>query len=676
MSNSFLQPIDEFHFGTYKPEDVESALDHTEKLAWKRLEALLAVPDKDRTFENTVLAFSESTEEFETVTGVVGHLEGVLGEPWSEAVLMVSERNSKLASAISFHEGLYKALVAVQGRGDYAGSLSRHQQKVLHDAIKAYERNGIALPEEKRTELKEIRLKLSKATTEFGQNTVKVNDQTGVLVEVEADLDGLSQETIGAFRDAAIEKKQAGFWVGFNEPNYHKIMSECRVRATRRSMYEAVMSRGAELNGPLMIEILGLRRRMANLLGYKDFADYILEERMAKDGQTARKLGADLRRYYEEPANRDYRELLQFARKLEDDPTLELDISDTTSGFYYSAQMREAKVGISEQLLREYFLLETVQDKMFSTLSTLYGVTFVKADVPTWHPDVQAYAIYDEQKHHIATVLCDWFARKGKHGGAWMNEYYVADRADGSYAKPHLGYVCANFDPPTKSRPCLLTMRDVETIWHEFGHFMHLAVSRPELIQQSQFACKWDFIEAPSQIMENWVWQPEILTVMAKHYKTGESLPDETLKKLFIGRAFEVATKAMRQLNLGEVDLALHIDFDADKDGDPIAYARQIKAKFCPVPVWEKDAWIATFTHIFAGGYAAAYYSYKWAEAIEADLFSRFLKEGILNPQTGRAYRDEVLAPVGEEEPQVLIKNFLGRDSSIEAMLARDGIKE
>ena len=607
MSNSFLQSVDQFHFGTYKPEDVEPALDQTEKLAWERIERLLAIPDQDRTFENTVLALSRSTREFDTAFGVVAHLEGVLGEAWNETSLLASERASRLMSEIGLHQGIYRALLAVRSQRQYTASLSTHAQKFLADFIDLFERNGIALPKAEQTKLKAMRLKLTKATTQFGVNTVRANDETGILVKTADQLDGLPDDFIEACKAAAKQKRQIGLWVGFSEPNYHKIMSGCRVRATRRAMYEATASRAAGSNSPLITEILKLRREIAVLLGYKDFADYILAERMAKNGTTARKLGSDLQTYYQESAQQEFRDLLQFARELENDPRLELDASDITRGFYYSAKLREATCGISDQELREYFPLEAVREKLFSTLSTLYGVTFEKAVVPTWHPDVAAYAIYDDQKRHIATVLCDWYARKGKHGGAWMNEYYVADRANGDYSQPHLGYVCTNFDAPTKTRPSLLTMWDVETIWHEFGHFMHLAVSRPELIEQSQGACKWDFIEAPSQIMENWVWQPEILTVMARHYQTGKPLPSEVLRRLLASRSFEVATFAMRQLSLGETDLALHIDFDADKDGDPISYARQIKAKFYPVPVWEKDAWIATFTHIFAGGYAAAY---------------------------------------------------------------------
>lgn len=671
--NSLLGPIDELRFGSYRPDDAEAALSRTEQLAWQRLDAIPLLPTEERTFENTVLALTRSTDEFDSAAGLINHLEGVLGEDWRAASNLAAERSASLANDIGFHKGLYQALVDYR---DTKPTLTPAKQRLLDKLVRDYERNGVNLPEDTVARLREVRTRLAAATNEFGQNVVKANDISGISVPDEAALAGLDEAFIASCRDAAQEHGKDGLWVAYSQPAYIKIMVECRVRSTRQAFYRLAVIRANEFNEELAKTILVLRRELAELLGYSNFADYALAERMAKTGATAREFIDSLTERYQELAEAERDELQAFARQLEGDDGLLLDASELDTGldFYFADRYRAEQFGIDEPELRAYFQKDVVIGEMFATLSALYGVTFERIELPGWHSDVETYQIHDQAGHHLATVWCDWYARPGKRPGAWMNQYFVADRTDGSYAKPHLGYVCANFERPAGDLPSLLTLRDIETAWHEFGHFMHLAVNKTELREQSMMSCKWDFVEAPSQIMENWVWQPEILRRLAKHHSTAEPLPDDMIDILIANRNFRVGSKAMRQLSLATVDLALHIDYDPNGPVGMSDYARPIKARLLPVPVDPEDGSANTFAHIFAGGYAAAYYSYKWAEAIQADLFSRFADEGILSPEVGGAYRDLVLARGNEVDPDVLIEDFLGRPTDPDAMLRRDGV--
>ena len=671
QNNSFLHPIDELHFGTYKTEDVQPALEHAEKLAWERLDAVEQIPAEERTFANTVLDFMRATDEFDAIISIVDTHEGQLGGEWNEAYEKAAKRASKLRSKINVHEGLFGALQEYADQ--HQEELQPNFKKLIKEIIRDYKRSGIALPKDKKEHLTSLRLELSETTTKFAQNVVKANDEAALHVTDAAELAGLSESFIAAAKKAAQDKALDGYLIAYNEPNYVKVMSQCSVQATRKTFHEIANTRAADVNPPLADKILALRSEIASMLGYKNYADYALENRMIKNGHIAKAFIADLADRYRPKAQDEHASLVAFAKKFDNNPALELTISDIDSGlnFYYAAKQAETVSGVNEEDLKAFFPIDNVIKGMFETLTTLYGVTFTPSGASVWHDDVTTYDLHNEAGQHIARVWCDWFTRPGKKGGAWMNSYYAAERTGKASDKPHLGYVSANFDRPTDDKPSLLSLRDVETAWHEFGHFMHFALGNTELPEQSMNGCLWDFIEAPSQIMENWVWQPEIMKSMARHHATGEELADETIASLIAARTFRVASSAMRQLYFATVDLGMHTDLGTDS---ALEFSRKIKANFVPIPVAPYEASIASFTHVFAGGYAAAYYSYKWAEAIEADLFSRFKTEGVLNPSTGHAYAAEILSRGDEEEPSVLIENFLGRQATSDAMLQRDGI--
>ncbi len=675
--NTLMHDDGEMHFDKYKPEDVEPALKHYEDTLWQRINNLLKIENEDRDFDNTVLALTGSGEEFYRVVLTAMHLNMVLGEAWEEAALLADEISTRVSNEVDFHQGIYQALLSLESKTEYIKSLSKPKQKLLSDLIRGYKRRGIELPKTKQQELKDIYQKLSKLSLQFEQNIVKADDVSGVLVDNADALEGLDQDFIDSCKQDAEEKNLNGYWIQYSQPNYKKVMSECKIRSTRQKLYEVHISNTEELNKSLSEEILQLRQKVAEILGYENYADYILEDRMAKKLSTVREFIDKLRNYYQDKALAETEELEKFAQQLENDDKLKLEASDIDTGidFYYAMRMREHQNSINFAEIEEYFPLDLVLETMFDTLSTLYNVKFEPIKEATWHKDVDTYAIKDLQNgNHLAIVWCDWYARKGKRTNAWMNSIYSADRAERAENRPHLGLVCANLNSPKADKPSLMSLRDIETVWHEFGHFMHLALSNTELREQDMMDCLWDFVEAPSQIMENWVWQPEIMVKMSKHYKTGKHLPQETIDKLINDRNFMVGNKAMRQLSLSDVDIKLHTEFNSSKDSF-LDFARNIKNTYLTRDVYPQDSSITAFSHILAGGYACGYYSYKWAESIEADLFTRFEKEGVLNPKVGMAYRQEVLSRGNEERPEVLVKDFLGRDSSMDAMLKRDGIE-
>lgn len=673
--NSFFHPVNEVRFGTYKPADVKEALVDALNHAKAVEKAVLAIADKDRTYSNTIQALNDSTDKLNLVAGVVSHLSGVIDGEWDKADILVSEKYASFAAQRGLNKKIYLAIKAVWDRRKELG-LTAAQERLIQDDLRGFERSGINLSKDKQTRLKQIRARLAKLSSQFERNATKATDSAHIVVKDAKDLAGVDKDQLEQWANAAKQKGVSGYYIQRSAPNYDVILRQCSVQKTRKAMFKASVSRGGA-NEKLIYETLALRKELTKLLGYKNFVDYVVETRMAKNSKAIAKFNDDLYKTFKPAMLKDTKELRDFIRQLEGDKKYELDATDVIGGMpmYYAQKMAEAKNGVDENALRDYFTLDQVLKTMFDTLSTLYGVSFKKSNEAVPHKDVTTYRVYDEKGRHLSTVWCDWFARKGKRSGAWCNTFYEAPR-NGKVDEPHLGLVCANLAPPTKTKPSLLSVRDVETVWHEFGHFMHATLSNTELREHGGFHTKWDFVEAPSQIMENWVWHEDVVFKMAKHYKTGEPLPKDLLQKLVKSRQFWAAERVMWTLHWSTIDQALHTKYDREKDGPVLEYCRKIKSKYFAAPIPDFDKSICTFAHIFAGGYYGAYYSYQWAEVIEADLFSRFEKEGVLNPKTGRDYRDKVLARGDEVDPDQLVRDFLGRDFTPKALLQRSGVKK
>ncbi len=663
MKNSFIHPPHEFDFAGYKPEDVKEALDQYEKLTRDRIAATLGLKPKDWNFENTVLAITRASEEFERVCVVVGHLESVLGESWRKADELCNLKYSELSSFISFNKGLYKLLNKYADKNK--DELNKQQKRLLDEMLFDYKLNGIDLDHKKRQRLKSINKRLSILSMKFGQNVVDDIDKSSFYTKNLSDLDGLSDSTISKSKENAEKQGKAGYLVNYSEPIYLEVSRFCKCRKTRHKFHKIKSEIGKRKNHKIVANILQLRQERASICGFGSYAELSLKQKMAKTPETVMKFVDELTISYRSGQAKEFEELKSFLSTQKLLPKRFLQADYETS--YYWREMKESLYDIDDKKVKEFLPAKKVIDGLFAFYKDLYDIDFVSAKLPSWHGDVESYKLLDGERC-IAIVYCDWFARPGKRGGAWMNDFFVADSTAAGI--PHVGTVNANFPNDTDS---LLSMGDVETAFHEFGHFIHLAFSTVAMREQGMSGCRWDFIEAPSQIMENFVWEPKILKKLTSHYRTGEPMPDELINKVIKSRNFANSTACMRQLNFASVDIRLHHHFNT-KESDVVVFARDLKNSFAPVACEQYESNILAFSHIFAGGYAAGYYGYKWAEAIQTDLFSRFEEDGVMSKRVAKEYRDKILARGDEEEPEVLIEDFLGRPFNPKTMLRRDGV--
>jgi oligopeptidase A len=492
----------------------------------------------------------------------------------------------------------------------------------------------------------------------------------------EADLAGLPPTAIASARESAQRKGLEGWRFTLQAPDYFAVMTYLDDSAIRRKVYEAFAVRGAtgeRDNRPLITRIIELRREKAALLGFANFADLVLEDRMAHTGDHALAFLEDLKSKTEHRFRQENQELFEFRRSLEGADAPELAPWDVA---YYAEKQRTALYDFDEEALRPYFPMERVVGGLFELVHRLYGIRVEEEfGVPAWDAEVHYYNVRDEEGVFVGSFYADWFPRENKRGGAWMDGL-ITGGPDGEEFRPHLGLICGNLTPPVGGKPALLTHREVETIFHEFGHLLHHLLSRVEIRSLAGTNVAWDFVELPSQIMENWCWERQALDLFALHYETGAPIPDELFQKMKRARTFRAANAQMRQVGFGFIDLLLHVRYDAARDGDPVAYTRRLLQEFSPAPLPAEHAMIAAFTHLFAApvGYGAGYYSYKWAEVLEADAFTRFRDGGVFSREIGSEFRGAILSRGDSEDPAELYRRFMGRDPDPNALLVRSGL--
>jgi oligopeptidase A len=662
-------------FEAIRAEHVEEAVDTLLAQSRARL-AEVAREGRERTYQNTLGALDDATEELEHTMAIIAHLEAVATTPsLREAYNAIQPKVSEFYAHIPLDAGLYRALKDFAETAE-ARALDPARARFLKQTLDDFRRHGAELDDANKKRLATLSVELSRLTTQYSQNLLDATNAFEVVVADRARLGGLPESALEAAAESARARGHANaFRFTLQQPSYVAVLTYADDRSLREQLYRAFNTRATRPpydNRQLIAEILRLRKEKARLLGFENFADLNLEDRMAKTGERAMSFVQELREATLPHFERENQELLGFRRELEGPSAPELEPWDVG---YYAEKLRRARYDFDEEALRPYFSVDGVLTGLFALVQRLYGVQVQRrTDASTYHPDVRYYVVLDEAAREIGAFYADLYPRESKRGGAWMADFITG--IPGGKHHRHLGVMCANASPPVGDRPALLTHHDVETLFHEFGHLLHHLLGRPKVRSLAGTLVAWDFVELPSMIMENFCWERAVLDSFAHHYRTGDAIPDELLNKLARTRTFRAANAQMRQLGFAAADLLMHIAYDSAKDGDVIAYARRIAQEHAATVLPEDYAMIAGFSHLFSSpvGYAAGYYSYKWAEVLEADAFSRFAEKGVLSREVGEEFRARILSRGNEADPMELYVAFMGREPSPKALLKRAGL--
>jgi oligopeptidase A len=669
MMNPLLSPARPLPFDQVRPEHIEPAI---LSLIETSLRALNAIGDSgDATYDGTFGALERATETLEVAMGMVEHLESVeSSDELRGAYNRVLPSVSEFYSSITLNEALYQSLSRVETRlSEKSEKLTPTQQRHVDKTMEDFRRHGAQLTSDGKARLREIDRQLSEKTTAFSQNLLDGTNRFELVVGDER-LAGLPDFAKTMAKESAEEKGLTGYRLTLQGPSVVPVLTYADDAALREEVWRAFNLRGraAGDNLPLVVEILRLRRSRAQLLGFKDFADLVTVDRMAKTGKAASDFVEDLRLKTQSAFEHEQDELLAFRRSLEGPSAPKLAPWDVS---YYAEKLRKKLYDFDEEQLRPYFSAPRVLKGAFELAEELYGLRIESADLPTWNPSAEAHQLLDSEGRVLGVFYTDLYPRESKRDGAWMHGLLAAVPP-----LPHVALFCTNSQPPTNDAPSLMSFRDVETIYHEFGHLLHHCLSQVSIRTLSCTRVAQDFVELPSQIMENWCSEKAALDRFAQHYQTGRPIPDELMKGLLSARNFRAATAQMRQLGFAAVDLALHIDFDSETGEDPNQFANRVLQKYSVTELPDEYALIASFSHLFSHpvGYAAGYYSYKWAEVLDADAFSRFKEEGLFNKNTGADFRRSILSRGDSGEPMDLFCEFMGRPPKVEPMLARQGL--
>jgi oligopeptidase A len=675
-SNALTKRTSSIPFNTFTADQISPAIDTLLKETTVELEAIKNLKGP-RTFDNTLRALDDLGLNLDYAMSVISHLESVATTPelraaYNEVLPKVSEFRSKLM----LDEGLWKAL-STYAETQEAKSLPAHQKRFLTTTLDSFRRSGAELANDKKKLLAEINTELATITNAFSQNTLDATNAFEYVTTSLDDLRGLPESAIAMGRASAAARKVEGWRYTLQAPSFMAIMTYADSPALREKFYRAYNTRcasGAFDNTKNLIRILELRRHKATLLGFSDFSDLVLADRMARRGETAAQFVENLCARIESYFKKDKAELDAFFSATTGHASSDLQPWDVA---YYAEKMRKANYDFDEEELRPYFELSRVMRGLFTLVENVFGLRVEpNSSLPTWDDGVKAYSTFDaESGTLLGHFYADLHPRENKRGGAWMNNLVMHVPADGD-GMPHVGLIAGNFTPPNEAGVSLITHDEVTTLFHEFGHLMHQLCNTTELRGQSMSGVAWDFIELPSQILENWCWDRESLNIFASHYETGAQIPTELFTKMLKARNYRSASHLMRQLGFSTVDFALHRTYLPERDGDILAYSREILNRFSTLPVPEDFAMIATFTHLFSSpvAYAAGYYSYQWAEVLDADAFSRFEREGLMNRETGLDFRDKILSRGDSADPAALFESFMGRAPDVSALLKRAGL--
>lgn len=679
--NPFFIPYNTPHntvpFDKIKTEDYEEAFLEGIRRDNEEIEKIINDPEVP-TFENTIIRVDTSKGEhyYDLLDRVSNVFSCMMSAETNDELDALAQKLSpiltKHANDIKLNDKLFQRVKYVY---DHHGELTPEEAMLLETSYDGFVRSGALLDEAGKEKLRQLTEEAGVLTLQFSQNLLKENKAYELHITDEKDLDGLPDTAVEAARMAAKEKEQDGWLFTLDFPSYSPFMTYANNRALRRQLYMAKNTEcihdNSENNLDICKRLVNLRREIAQLLGFDTYADYVLKHRMAGNINNVYKLLNDLIDAYKPKAIEEVAEIERLAKDVEGE-SFELEPWDFS---YYSHKLQMQKYDLDAEMLRPYFQLDKVIDGVFGLATKLYGITFKEnKDIPVYHPDVKAYEVFDEDGSYLAVFYADFHPRKGKQGGAWMTEFqgqWIDHK--GNNVRPHVSVVM-NFTKPTDEKPALLTLGEVETFLHEFGHSLHGLFANTRFGSLSGTNVWWDFVELPSQFMENFAIEKEFLRTFAFHYQTGEALPDELIERIVKSRNFMTAYACMRQVSFGLLDMAYYTKKDTFTD-DIIPFEKEAWKPAIVTKQLPDTCMTVQFSHIMAGGYAAGYYSYKWAEVLDADAFSAFKEEGIFNRETARRFRDNILSKGGTEHPMTLYKRFRGKEPSIDALLERNGIK-
>ena len=668
---AYHTPFETTPFHLIKTEDFEPAMVEGMEVHNQEIDAIVNRPDEP-TFANTIVALEKSGVLLDRVTNVFGNL---LSAETSDELEALAERMmprlSEHSNNISLNEKLFARIKQVYDQTDLE-TLNQEERMLLQNTYHSFIRNGANLAPEQKERFRELSAELSVLTLKFSQNKLKETNQYELPLTPEQ-TDGLPDSALEAYAQAAKDKNKDGYIVTLHAPSFVPFMKYSTHRDLRQQLYMAyntICTHDNEFNNLEIVQkLVNLRLERAQLLGYDTAADYVLTRRMAENSANVYKLLNELLEAYTPTAHKEVEEVKSLAKELEGED-FELMPWDWA---YYSEKLKEKKFNLNEEELRPYFELKNVIQGVFGLATRLYGITFQENPaIPVYHPEVKAYEVHDKDGSFLAVLYTDFHPRASKRSGAWMTSYKEQWKDENGNSRPHVS-VTMNFTKPSEEKPALLTFSEVTTFLHEFGHALHGIFADTVYASMSGTNVYWDFVELPSQIMENFAIEKDFLNTFAKHYKTGENIPEEWIQRLIDASNFNVAYACLRQLSFGLLDMAWYTRTEPF-DGDVRSYEKQAWQKTQVLPEIADTCMTVQFSHIMAGGYAAGYYSYKWAEVLDADAFSLFQEKGIFDAKTANSFRENVLSKGGTEHPMVLYKRFRGQEPTIDALLRRNGI--
>lgn len=657
-------------FRSVTPEHVEHGIEAAVSEAEAAVETLKRRPGT-RDYADTVEALDAIVERVARVYGYAYHLTSVRTSPaLRTAFARVQLRYKAFRARLDVDPELYAALREVED-GPQAARLDPLRRRHLAKTLDRMRRSGAALPDAERARVAELQVDLARLGTRFSEHVLDATNAFALDLGERADLEGLPPAVIDQARERARSAGSDGWRVTLQAPSYLPFMRHARRRDLRERLWHAYNGRaegGTFDNRPIVSEVLRLRRELARRLGYDTFADLVLEDRMLAGTERVRTFLVALETATRPYAEREIAALQRFARD-----TLGIERLEPWDVRFVFERWREQRFDLDEQALRPYFPLPGVERGMFALATDLFGLRFEAVDAPErWHDDVGCFEVRDERGRHVGTFYTDWYPRDDKRDGAWMNDLIAGGPTPDGGFEPHVGLMCGNLTPGDDGRPALLDLQEVQTLFHEFGHLLHQLLTDVDVRARGMGAVAWDFIELPSQLLENWTLEPAALERFARHVDTDAPIPGELVDKLLASRHFMEPWAQMRQLSLASVDLALHADFDPEAGIDPLAYARDVAARFEIADRFVAPGFLCAFSHIMAGGYAAGYYSYKWSEVLDADAFSRFREAGLFDREVGRAFVDAVLSRGDAADAATLFEAFMGRAPRMDALIERN----